>query len=359
MRSVAAFHILQAKMGRKKELTTEQRGTIVYCRQRGDSYRSIAKTVGCGLATIYDTLKRHSETGSTSSKSRSGRPRLLNDRQSNRLKKLVTNDKTQNRRLCAAGIQKLWQKKTDNNVSLHTIRRTLYSVGLKNCIARRKPLISPANKQARLSWCLEHASWTKAKWAKVLWSDESTFSQFQQSRCSRVWREAKEEWDSSCVSTTVKHSPSRMHWGCFLRQGLGPIVPLEGSVKGTTHVITLRKHVLPTMKRMFPKGDGWFQEDNARPHKCQIAKQFHAEHELRILSWPPQSPDLSPIENLWALVKRNLRKRKKKPSNLTELDRYVKEEWKKIPKHFIENLVDSMPERIQAVIAAEGGETKY
>jgi transposase len=113
------------------------------------------------------------------------------------------------------------------------------------------------------------------------------------------------------------------------------------------------------MKKTFSNNDGWFQEDNARPHTSKVAKSFQAEKNLRTLSWPAQSPDLNPIENLWSEVKKKIRTYKKPPSNLSELDRYVKKAWKEIPKHTIENLVDSMPQRIQAVIAANGGLTKY
>jgi transposase len=256
-------------------------------------------------------------------------------------------------------VQALWNKKTNSKVSTRTIGRKLRKVGLKNCLARKKPLISPANKAARLEWCLEHASWTKKDWAKVLWSDESTFTQFQQSRCSRVWREPKDKWAPSCVAATVKHSPSRMHWGCFSRKGLGPLVSLTESVTTSSHVETLRRYALPTFKRLFPKGNGWFQEDNARPHKAKAAVAFRTEHGLQTLSWPAQSLDLNPIENLWAEVKKRLQKRKRQPSNLSELDRHVKEAWRAIPISLIESLVDSMPHRIQAVIAAEGGATKY
>ena len=213
--------------------------------------------------------------------------------------------------------------------------------------------------EARLTWCLEHQNWTKADWSKVMWSDESTFSQFQQSRSSRVWREPEDEWALSCVSATVKHSPSRMYWGCFSRKGLGPIVPLSGAVTGDSHVITLRKYAIPAMRKSFPNNDGWFQEDNAQPHKSKVAMSFQAENNFHTLSWPAQSPDLNPIENLWAEIKKNIRTYKKPPSNLTILDRYVKKAWKEIPKHTIENLVDSMPQRIQAVIAVNGGPTKY
>ncbi len=76
-----------------KELTTEQRGGIIFCRQRGDSYRTIAATIGCGLSTVFDTLKRMDDTGTVNSKLRSGRPPLIKSSQRKRLKRVVTNDK--------------------------------------------------------------------------------------------------------------------------------------------------------------------------------------------------------------------------------------------------------------------------
>ena len=169
-------------MGRNKELTEAQRGAIIYCRKRGDKLCAIAKTVGCGVTTVRDTLKRHAETGHTQSRKRSGRPPLLDSADRQRLKRLVTR-KAEYRRLCKAAVQRVWLKKTGKKVSGHTVSRALRSAGLRNCIARPKPLVSPANKAARLAWCLEHENWTR-KWRKVLWSDESTFSQFQQSRSS-------------------------------------------------------------------------------------------------------------------------------------------------------------------------------
>jgi transposase len=131
---------------------------------------------------------------------------------------------------------------------------------------------------------------------------------------------------------------------------MGPIVRLHGSATGATHVEILRKYALPTMKRMFPRNNGLFQEDNARPHKTKVASSFCAEKNLHILSWPAQSPDLNPIENLWADIKKNIRAYKKPPLNLADLNCYVKKAWREIPMHTIENLVDSMPQRIQAVM---------
>ncbi|CAG8527551.1 2672_t:CDS:2 [Ambispora gerdemannii] len=111
-------------------------------------------TVGCGVSTVFDTLKKINETGTTNSRPRSGHPPLIEPSQRNWLKRLVTND--------------------------NTIVWTLHKVGLRNYIARRKPLISSTNMEVHLAWALEYQSWTKYDWAKVMWSDESTFSQFQQ-----------------------------------------------------------------------------------------------------------------------------------------------------------------------------------
>ena len=80
---------------------------------------------------------------------------------------------------------------------------------------------------------------------------------------------------------------------------------------------------------------------------------------LQVMDWPSQSPDLNPIEHLWAYIKRNLRKRTKKPSSLNQLFDFILDEWKAIPSQILVNLIDSMPRRIEAVIKNKGGHTKF
>ena len=158
--------------------------------------------------------------------------------------------------------------------------------------------------------------------------------------------QAMSGWSSSCTAAAVKHSPSRMHWGCFSWQGVGPIVPIKGSITGTSYVGILQKHATLTFMCMFPRRNGWFQHDNARPHTAKISLEFLEGSGMRVLDWPAQSPDLNPIENLWAIVKRSIRQREKPPSNVGELEKYVQAAWKAIPLTTIRNLIDSMPQRI-------------
>ena len=67
--------------------------------------------------------------------------------------------------------------------------------------------------------------------------------------------------------------------------------------------------------------------------------------------WPPQSPDLKPFEQVWDILGDKLKE--KKPKNLQEL-----EKWKKICVLDIQNLINSTPRRVAAVIAIKCGHTK-
>ena len=70
------------------------------------------------------------------------------------------------------------------------------------------------------------------------------------------------------------------------------------------------------------------------------------------MDWPSCSPDLNPIENLWAIVKGNVEKRM--PKNLKDLEKFMTEEWNAIPESVLNNLVNSMRRRCELVIENNG-----
>ena len=75
--------------------------------------------------------------------------------------------------------------------------------------------------------------------------------------------------------------------------------------------------------------------------------------------WPLQSPDLNPIENIWAYLRNRLDERESKISTLSDLERVLKEEWYRLTPEYMNNLVGSMNKRCQSVAKANGGHTKY
>ena len=78
---------------------------------------------------------------------------------------------------------------------------------------------------------------------------------------------------------------------------------------------------------------------------------------LKVLEWPSQSLDLSPIEMLWFDLKRSLHARK--PSNLKELRKFCDEEWAKISPDRCQRLITEYSKRLVPVTAAKGGPNKY
>jgi hypothetical protein len=79
---------------------------------------------------------------------------------------------------------------------------------------------------------------------------------------------------------------------------------------------------------------------------------------MEFIDWPAQSPDLNPIENVWAIMKRSITTQKIAKS-VVELEKLVFNEWWSIPQETINELIDTMPSRVQAVIDSRGGPTKY
>ena len=74
-------------------------------------------------------------------------------------------------------------------------------------------------------------------------------------------------------------------------------------------------------------------------------------------NWPPNSPDLNPIENVWAYVQRRVDARGCK--DFKSFERAVLEEMRQVPKQLLSRLYASMGTRLQKVIALSGGKTGY
>ena len=102
-----------------------------------------------------------------------------------------------------------------------------------------------------------------------------------------------------------------------------------------------------------------FQQDNASCHVSQITREWQQSMNIPVLKWPSRSPDLSPIENLWSIVKRKMESRRHIAQSKQELFEMFQDEWLKVQPKVRSNLVKSMPSRMAECVKNRGGPTKY
>ena len=115
--------------------------------------------------------------------------------------------------------------------------------------------------------------------------------------------------------------------------------------------------LIPNANELFKDKSWVFQQDNDPKHTANNVKNYLKNKKLVVLSWPAQSPDLNPIENLWNILDHGIKTRT--PKNEEELFQILQNQWKNISGELLQSLVESMPRRCKAVIKSRGFTTKY
>lgn len=97
--------------------------------------------------------------------------------------------------------------------------------------------------------------------------------------------------------------------------------------------------------------------DNDKKFTSGLVREFLHNSGITCIEFPPYSPDLNPIENLWATLARAVEQYQ--CPTMESLQDAVSEEWKKLNRNAMRTLAHSMPSRCKAVIEANGCMTKY
>lgn len=359
----------------------EQKWAIVAKWKETGSISATAKQLGESLKVVKKWVERYQATGDVEDAQRSGRPRLLDEAASLEahdmlLGKEAGGAKSVARLLYTSGTT---SKPVDRRTVTRAARMVANDRGAKLIPLRGKPdkRITEATRQKRLAFCKTHLT---RNWSSTFFTDRSKFpfSHPGEKVHAVTWGEPGARREAN----TVNHAQVVNVYAGFCRYGMSKLHVVAGTsghktsfknkkgqvAKNITHEeygTVVNRTLLPEGQRIFSAqgiGTWTLQQDNDPTHKAAIpaVEKWNTRRASSISllkNWPPNSPDLNPIENLWSYLKAKMDG--KGCRTFKEYSEALHLEVKAIPTEVFSNLVDSMPRRMAACMALSGGKTRY
>ena len=351
--------IAQQVMGRvqgSKDITGDRKKCIVDMADAGLTHAYIGNYYSMPRSTVTNIVRRNRIAGLATIQKRGCKPKL-SDRDIRMLRNYARNSRFKPLRTIVSE----FKNNTGIEICVNTARKYLHQSGLQNYVAVSKPYLSTKNIEARKNWAHTHESYNTREWNSVIFSDESSFTVRPLKHSARVWRKTNDRYDPKNMVPTFKSGYVSMSvWGAFSALGRTPLVRINGTLNKDKYIEILKQYIEPfSVSKHGSLKHVVFQQDNCGPHHAKSVSNYLQSTGITTMKWPPQSPDLNPIENVWGLLKQKLRQRSTYPSNADALFELLQSEWDKLPNSYFYNLVRSMPSRAQAVLDNNGRSTKY
>jgi len=148
-------------------------------------------------------------------------------------------------------------------------------------------------------------------------------------------------------------------WGSISYKGVDTLVRYHGNMNSIDFVEILEENLLrdyPLLRGTRTRqGKYYFQLDKASSHRVLHSKNFFRNNNISTLVWPSYTPDLNPVENIWAFIKSQLFKKNKKLTTADETWEEIQRIWYFEVNSMIKNLYNFIPNRLKAVIELQGG----
>lgn len=360
----------KAKSGTASLSESELRAQAVALRNAGKSCQEVAETLMRSTKWVQKWHQRWKRGYNLQDQPRSGRPKVL----SARAKDVLRKAKDKRHQSCRRLTRRL--KNLGENVSRNTVHRYLTkNLKLKAYKRTKKPRLTELQKKKRLAFAKKYQNLTKDDWENWIFSDECPIYLFPTGnpQNDRIYSQSRENVEAS---EQVKFSPYVMVWGAMSASGLTDLhmLPQGTTVNAQYYIGNILENVLlPALRRTKRSGpmtdrkmtrrrsESVFVQDGAPAHTARVTQKWCSENLPAFVKkdeWPPNSPDLSPVENLWAILNQKIF-HTPAPTTMAQLKSRILKEWQSIDVTMLRNLVHSMPDRLQTVRTNKGGHCDY
>src|ERR1700761_9073854 len=188
----------------------------------GHSVRDISSRIGVSIGTVSSVRNNHRPD---MSKTLGGHPKKLTESNIRLGLCAISSGKADT----AIQVHKILQDKTNEDLSVQTVRRGLKQAGMKSTVKTTRPFLSKHHRRERLDFAIAHKDWTVADWKRLIWSDESKINRFGSDGRKWVRKKPRECLSDRTVNTTLKFGGgSIMIWGCMTWEGVGYLCKLMG-----------------------------------------------------------------------------------------------------------------------------------
>uniref|UniRef100_A0A914QHT3 Transposase n=1 Tax=Panagrolaimus davidi TaxID=227884 RepID=A0A914QHT3_9BILA len=330
-------------MPKGKELTDVEKGKILALHNENISTRGIAKRIKRSQKVVVSYLKNPEGYGLK--KHKRGRKSKLTRRQKNQVIQAASNSTKSTKEI-----------KEDLDLCVHreTVRRVLkHSPHIVRAKMLPAPALKPEHIEKRISFARNNMA---TIWRHVVFSDEKKFNLDGPDGFSCYWRDLRKE--PRYFKRRNFGGGSLMVWGAFSALGKLELAFTSSRMNSEDYQQVLQNHYIP-FKNRFRRIPLIFQQDNASIHVSRSTKGWFDRKRINVMDWPPRSPDLNPMENLWGILVRRIYANNKQYDTKEELKQAILDAWDAIDVQVINNLVNNMQNRIFDVIQRNGKAIDY
>ena len=220
----------------------------------------------------------------------------------------------------------------------------------------RTPLMTAQHEQARKKWALDHLGRDK-EWKNVIFSDEKRFNLDGPDGNHFYWHFHND--DKQFYSTRQNGGKSIMVWGAISHRMVSELAFIDQRMNAVKYCEVLFEYMLD-VNNIGYGGNAVFQQDNASVHTAFYTMDWFKNQEINVMQWPAKSPDLNPIENVWATMAQKVYDYGRRQfDNISDLKAAIETAWKDVTVDYAKQLISSMPARCKKCHMLNGKVTGY